>query len=185
MYLSHAPEDEALALAIARSLSRIGAEPYFPSRTSTIQTNNDQINDSNCFIPILTENGFKSPYVNQELGYATARKNLGLFPFVEKSQSTQTISRSTEIIEFDPNNLNDAIYHLISAVRDYVGRNEWIELTLGFVTIHCRRCGRCYTESLPSQEAIAKAIEAKESFVSNCVCNTINYYSPKTFLVSS
>jgi len=187
MYMSYAPEDEAVAILIARSLSRIGAEPYFPSRGSEVsaESNIKQLNDSNCFIPILTDNGFKSSFVNQELGYATAKKNLGLFPFIEKSQPSHTISRSTEKIIFDPDNMDDAIYNLICALRAYVGRNEFIEWVLGFVTIHCRRCDRCYTEPLPSLEDVKSAVEEKKVFNSDCKCNTTNYYSPKTFLIST
>jgi hypothetical protein len=36
MYMSYVPEDEAVAILIARSLSRIGAAPYFPSRGSEV-----------------------------------------------------------------------------------------------------------------------------------------------------
>ena len=54
MYMSYAPEDQAVAILIARSLSRIGAEPYFPSRGSEVsaESNIKQLNDSNCLIPI-------------------------------------------------------------------------------------------------------------------------------------
>lgn len=187
MYMSYASEDEAVAVLIARSLSRIGAEPYFPNRGSEVsaESNIKQLNDSNCFIPILTDNGFKSSFVNQELGYAIAKKNLGLFPFIEKSQPSHTISRSTEKIIFDADSMDDAIYNLICALRVYVGRNEFIEWVLGFVTIHCRRCDRCYTEPLPSLEDVKSAVEEEKLFYSDCKCNTTNYYSPKTFLVST
>lgn len=80
IFIAYAHEDEALAIRVRDSLARIQEfEPYlavdYPSPGENFK---DRIMNAieNCrfFIVFLTENGLKSQWVNQELGYACGVK---------------------------------------------------------------------------------------------------------------
>lgn len=180
VFISYDTKDTDLAETIARSLSRVGIEPYFADRTSfTNRSENEgNINDSNCIVPIISNNSVNSQWVNQELGFATAKKGGSIFALVEKGLTGAYSFENT--ITFDRMYLDDAIYELLGSILAFINRNV-DHLTILYIT--CRRCGRVSQGFLPSKDELYRMIQERKVGYSICSCGTTNSYSPKTFQV--
>ena len=80
IFIAHSSEDDPLAYNVKNALSKIYefrpylAEDYkIPGENFKLRIQK-AIQGSRCFIVLLTENGMKSQWVNQELGFAVAKK---------------------------------------------------------------------------------------------------------------
>ena len=80
IFIAYADEDKAMATQVRDSLGRINEfRPYLAADYPAAGENfKDRIMNAiaacHCFVVFLTENGIKSQWVNQELGYACAVK---------------------------------------------------------------------------------------------------------------
>lgn len=91
MLLSYDTIDRELVERIALCLRRIGIVALLADRSIEAGTEIPDniafhINDSNCFVAILTSSSLTSQWVNQEIGYAYAfrdSRNLLIVPVVE------------------------------------------------------------------------------------------------------
>ena len=60
--------------------------------------------------------------MKQELDFALADSDLGVFPLVEMGETIEHNEYITYITEFERDNIDDANYRLISTLRQYL---EW------------------------------------------------------------
>jgi uncharacterized Zn finger protein len=85
-------------------------------------------------------------------------------------------------VHIERDNIEDAIYRLISALRQYLDRTVTI---VKYVIVICKRCGYVYRVKIPSQEEIDDMVSKNEAYYTECNCRrTINKLNPKTFEVS-
>jgi hypothetical protein len=190
--ISNDPKDDELADIVSRSLTKLsleiplshdrnGLEIYYPNRNENIELTRNQIKDSNCFITVITENSRGSQSMKQELDFALADSDLGVFPLVEMGETIEPNEYTAYITEFERDNIDDAIYRLISALRQYLDRTVTI---VKHVIVICKRCGYVYRVKIPSQDEIDDMVSKNEVYHTECKCRTINKLIPKTFEVS-
>jgi hypothetical protein len=190
--ISNDPKDDELADIVSRSLTKLsleiplshdrnGLEIYYPNRNENIELTRNQIKDSNCFITVITENSRGSQSMKQELDFALADSDLGVFPLVEMGETIEPNEYITYITEFERDNIDDANYRLISTLRQYLDRTVTI---VKHVIVICKRCGYVYRVKIPSQDEIDDMVSKNEVYYTECKCRTINKLNPKTFEVS-
>ena len=88
VFISHSIRDQGLVIAFANILSKFGikvtvAEWYLAPGQSLPQKIFDRIGKSDCVVVLLTRNGIRSNWVQQEIGYALKADKL-LIPLAEK-----------------------------------------------------------------------------------------------------
>lgn len=162
MFLSHATEDIDIVNTIVQSLERIGICPYIADRhigagrrlADNIIAN---IEDSNCFVPILTRNSERSHWVNQEIGAAYALRNyLFTVPVSEEQSMMKGFLEGIEYVSLSRYDLDETIYRLILRLCSYINRNVKI---LRHIETNCPSCKKDYKTILPDQDKINQAIE--------------------------
>jgi hypothetical protein len=178
--ISNDPKDNELADTVARSLTRLGLEIFYPNRNVNIESTRYDIKDSNCFITIITKNSRGFQPMKQELDIALADIDLEVFPLIERGEKFEPSDFITYVTEFDRNNIEDAIYRLISVLREYLDRFHAI---IKGVFVICSRCGYIYRVGMPSQKNIDKLISENEVYSTKCMCGTMNNLNSKTFEV--
>ena len=190
--ISNDPKDDELADTVSRSLTKLsleiplshdrnGLEIYYPNRNENIESTRSQIKNSNCFITVISENSRGSQPMKQELDFALADSDLGVFPLVEMGETIEHNEYIDNITEFERDNIEDAIYRLISALRQYLDRTVTV---VKHIIVICKRCGYVYRVKIPSQEEIDDLVSKNEVYYTECKCRTINNLNPKTFEVS-
>lgn len=189
IFISYDTGDKELVTKITDSLERIGLEPFKAPDHKEIGSDLalkviHAINDSNCFVPILTQNSIKSQWVNQEIGYAYSREELPIFPVVESGlQIKGFVHHTKENIQLDGDNPDNAIHDLISSLRNYINRNL---STVNKIYITCKICTKKYSIDLLSHGEIVRAIEENRLIATHCNgCKSLNNLSPKTFEIKN
>ena len=93
VFISYANEDRNKVDALERALLKTGkyelvivAKRRDPMKSLALKVK-EGIDESDCFVPILTEGSRPTQWINQEIGFATA-KGKDIFPIVEKSLLT-------------------------------------------------------------------------------------------------
>jgi TIR domain-containing protein len=110
-------------ISLARLLSQFGVEPYVaswyltpgePIGDKVVQ----QIRESDCVVALLTQNGMRSSWVNQEIGSANIAGRQ-IIPIVEKGTDRADLGvlQDREYIEYDPQEPQRALL----ATSSYVG----------------------------------------------------------------
>lgn len=180
VFLSYNDSDLALIDRITKILSRIGIVAYsyrhFPEAGEYIpEIIKKNINDSEHFAVLLTEAGFESPWVNQEIGMAFAL-NLLIIPIVQKGVETKGFVELRQRIDYDPNHPEDAIKDLIFRLR-YLCNAMTLQLTCVNENYRSE-----FSINLPTEVQIGEAIEKNGIFSQACPkCKTNVSFSPKTF----
>jgi hypothetical protein len=165
---------------VSRSLTRLGLEIFYPDRNVNIESTRYDIKDSNCFITIITRNSRGFQPMKQELDIALADIDLEVFPLIERGETIELSDFITYVTEFGRDNIEDAVYRLISVLREYLDRFHAI---IKEVFIICSRCGYVYRVGIPSQKNVDKMVSENEVYSTKCKCGTMNYLNPKTFEV--
>lgn len=122
VFLSHSTKDIELVMTIRDDLVKAGITVYLaeenpePDRPLA-QKILDNIKSSNCMIVLLTAIGYRSQYVNQEVG-AAKMSNLPVIPLVEKGIKTRIrgLLEGIEYILFDKTNPREAIKKVVNYV---------------------------------------------------------------------
>lgn len=87
VFISHSCRDRGLVMSLANLLSRFGvevtvAEWYLSPGEPIGKKVFEQIDESDCVVVLLTRNGIRSSWVQQEIGHAMKKKPV--IPIVEK-----------------------------------------------------------------------------------------------------
>ena len=106
IYIAHCEQDEPLAQELARALWTVELESFSSLyRKARILSLAERIRfgvrQSDCFIPILTQQGMISPEVNQEIGLAVGTDQL-IIPLLETGVELPVLLRHLQPIGFYP-----------------------------------------------------------------------------------
>ena len=136
VFISHSVRDQGLVVALANILSKFGidvivAEWYLAPGQSLPQKIFDQIEKSDCVLVLLTRNGIRSNWVQQEIGYALKAKKL-LVPLVEKGIDQKDLGalQSKDRIEYDRRQPQDALIKISTYVKKLKLKKEEQEKAL-------------------------------------------------------
>ena len=107
VFISHSTADQGLVISLANLLSRFGgevfvAEWYLEPGERLDEKVFKQIDTSDCVVVLLTRNGIRSNWVQQEIGYSIKHKPV--IPIVEKGIASQDLAalQGIDYIEYDP-----------------------------------------------------------------------------------
>ncbi len=123
VFISHSTEDQRLVMSLSNLLSRYGmdvsvAEWYLTPGEPLADKINNLINESDCIVILLTQNGMRSKWVQQEIGIALNKKKT-IIPLVARGVNTKELAalQGREYIEFDPNWPGEALVKTASYVK--------------------------------------------------------------------
>lgn len=182
VFLSYAEEDADFAHRIFDILDSLYLYPYayslLPDYGGVVEEN-IKLEISNCDIVLclLTENGIRSPWVNQEIGMAfMAGKRI--IPVIEEGFKREGIIEFRSSINYNPNDLDETIYSILYALR--------LKYNPQKIRLYCESCDEYFDGLLPGIEALNKVIERRgkgENIVWQWGCPNKNHViqiDPKT-----
>ena len=88
VFISHSAQDQGLVISLANLLSKFGvdvsvAEWYLTPGERLDEKVFEQIKKSNCIVALLTRNGMRSSWVQQEIGFSL-QQGKPVIPMVER-----------------------------------------------------------------------------------------------------
>jgi hypothetical protein len=180
VFLSYDAKDTSVVERVWEILRRVKISAYMAERFSeyeyTPETVKKRIRECKCFVVFLTQEGIRSPRVNQEIGIAYAFDRL-MIPIQEKRWRTKGTVALRKYIRYNPSNLEDMIHNLIVRLRVLLSRDH--KQTKGLILV-CS-CGKEFEVDLPSCENILNTIKRKMIYAVECPkCHSKIKYSPKT-----
>lgn len=123
VFISHSTRDQGLVISLANLFTKFGvkvfvAEWYLAPGEPLDKKVFKQIQESDCVVVLLTRNGIRSNWVQQEIGYSLQR-NKPVIPIVEKGITPQDLGtlEGREYIEYDPYQPQQALIKLSTYVR--------------------------------------------------------------------
>lgn len=123
VFISHSTRNQGLVISLANLLSKFGievlvAEWYLTPGERLDEKVVEQIRKSDCVVALLTRDGIRSNWVQQEIGYALA-SNVPLIPLVEKGIDSEALAalQGKEYIEYDPYQPQQALIETSSYVK--------------------------------------------------------------------
>ncbi|RXA20236.1 TIR domain-containing protein [Methanosarcina sp. MSH10X1] len=178
VYIAHCEQDELLAQELVRALWAVELESFSALyRKARILSLGDRIRfgirQSDCFIPILTQEGMRSPEVNQEIGLAVGADQL-VIPLIEAGVELPVLIHHLQPIVFSPEAYEDALGKLIQNLRQLT-RLDWLK-------IKCPYCGEELTQYISPEEEVERALLAGTHLVTRCsYCQRNIQLDPRTF----
>ncbi len=164
VYITHAPDDEDMALQLSRALWRVGLESYaalynLSPAISLAERVSFGIRNSEAMIALLTREGCRSPVVGQEIGLARGL-DLMIIPMLEDGANLPFLIEHLRPLAFREENYRDSIGLLIKTIRD-LSRLEWLKVT-------CPKCEEEMTQYLTPQEEVDSALERGKCLETIC-----------------
>ena len=136
VFISHSTRDQGLVIALANLLSKYGAtvfvaEWHLAPGEKLDKKVFDQILHSDCVVTLLTRNGLRSNWVQQEIGYALHSQK-PLIPLVEKGVELKDLGalQGREYIEYDSVQPQQALLRTASYVKSLKLKKEEQEKAL-------------------------------------------------------
>lgn len=123
VFISHSVRDQGLVIFLSNLLQKFGmevvvAEWYLSPGEPLDKKVFRQIDSSNSVVVFLTQDGMRSNWVHQEIGYALKANKL-LIPLVEKGIDPKDLAalQGREYIEYDPLRPEDALVRASTHVK--------------------------------------------------------------------
>jgi hypothetical protein len=139
VFISHSVRDQSLVILLENLLSKFGisvfvAEWYLSPGEPIDKKVFEQIESSDCIVVLLTQNGIRSNWVQQEIGYSL-KLNKPIIPIVEKGINSQDLGalQGKEYIEFDLFQPWEALNKLSTYVMSLKLKKEEQERNLFFL----------------------------------------------------
>lgn len=136
VFISHSTRDRGLVIALSNLLTRFGIEVFVAEWYLTPGEPIDkkvfsQIEKADCFLVLLTKNGMRSNWVQQEIGYAFRTCKL-IIPVLERGTDSQDLGalEGKEYIEYDPLQPEEAFLKTSKYVKSLKLKKEEKEKTL-------------------------------------------------------
>lgn len=128
VFVSHSTKDLDIVKELAKwlRLNRVVvhvAESQIQAGKSVTKKVSGLLESSDCIIAILTIDGARSEWVNQEIGYAMRAGKL-VVPIVEEGVKVKGFLESLEYIPFDRRNPYDAVTRAVEYLRTLAVRKE-------------------------------------------------------------
>lgn len=178
VYISHCEQDEPLAQELARALWAVEIESFSSLyRKARILSLAERIRfgirQSDCVVPIITQEGVLSPEMNQEIGLAVGVDQL-IIPLIETEIELPVLIRHLQPISFYPEAYEDALGKLIQNIRQLT-KLDWLK-------IKCPYCGEEMTQYITPEEEVERALLAGKRLDTICsYCQRKIYLDPRTF----
>jgi hypothetical protein len=136
VFISHSTRDQGLVMYLARLLQQFGidasvAEWHLAPGEHLDRKILGQIRRSDCVVALLTQNGVRSSWVQQEIGYSLQSDKL-VIPIVEKGIEQKDLAalQGKEYIEYDPYQYQQALNKLSTYVTSLKLKKEEKEKAL-------------------------------------------------------
>ncbi|HCC69180.1 MAG TPA: hypothetical protein DEP99_04765 [Nitrospiraceae bacterium] len=136
VFISHSTRDRGLVIALANLFTKFGVEVFVAEWYLTPGEPLDkkvfaQIEKADCIVILLTKNGLRSNWIQQEIGYAIKNRK-PLIPLVEKGTDPRDLAalQSKEYIEYDPFKPEQALLRASTYVKSLKLRKAEQEKTL-------------------------------------------------------
>lgn len=136
VFISHSAEDQRVVVTLANFLAKFNidvavAEWYLSPGSHIEKQISTQIEKSDCVVVLLTRNGLRSNWVQQEIGYAISKRKI-VIPLVEKGADHNALAslQGKEYIEFDPSNPEVALSKTSTFVKNLKLKKEEQESAL-------------------------------------------------------
>lgn len=122
VFISHSIEDREFVQQLSQAIEKAGATAYLLEEegkpgTNWVQRMKKAIENSECVVTLLTRNGSRSPWVNQEIGFASAYGKR-IIPVVESSVIIGPLLAGKTYIKLDRRSPETAISRIVSAIRN-------------------------------------------------------------------
>lgn len=141
VFISHSTKDQGLVMYLAKLLEKFGvkvfvAEWYLTPGEGLDRKVFTQINEADAMVVLLTRNGIRSNWVQQEIGYAI-KAGKPIIPLVEKGISEEALGalQGREYIEYDTFQPEQALIKAATYIKSLKLRREEQEKTLLVVGI--------------------------------------------------
>lgn len=136
VFISHSAQDQGLVISLANLLSKFDvdvsvAEWYLTPGERLDDKVLEQIKKSDCIVALLTRNGMRSSWVQQEIGYSLQRGK-PVIPMVEKGIEPKDLAalQGREYIEYDRYEYQQALSKLSTYVKSLKLKKEEKEKVL-------------------------------------------------------
>lgn len=136
VFISHSAQDQGLVISLANLLSKFGvdvsvAEWYLTPGERLDEKVFEQIKKSDCIVALLTRNGMRSSWVQQEIGYSLQRDK-PVIPMVERGIEPKDLAalQGREYIEYDRYQYQQALSKLSTYVKSLKLKKEEKEKVL-------------------------------------------------------
>lgn len=136
VFISHSTRDRGLVMTLSNLLTRLGvevfvAEWYLSPGERIDKKVFSQIEKADCIVVLLTRNGIRSNWVQQEVGYAIKSGKI-LIPLAEKGIESRDLAalQGREYIEYDPLQPQRALIKTSTYVKSLKLKKEEREKTL-------------------------------------------------------
>ena len=130
VFISHSSRDQGIVISLANLLSKFGvkvfvAEWYLAPGEQIDTRIFKEIETSNCVVVLLTQEGIRSNWVQQEVGYAIS-KDRHIIPLVEKGTKVGDLAalQGKKYIEYDPYQPQKALIELSTYVNSLKLKKE-------------------------------------------------------------
>lgn len=130
VFISHSTRDQGLVIYLANLLHKFGVTPivaqwYLTPGQALDKKISGHIRTADCILVLLTQNGIRSNWVQQEVG-CSLEQGKPIIPLVEKGIEPEALAalQGKEYIEYDPHQYDDAISKLVSYVESLKLRKE-------------------------------------------------------------
>ena len=136
VFISHSVQDQGLVISLANLLSKFGvdvsvAEWYLTPGERLDEKVFEQIKKSDCIVALLTRNGMRSSWVQQEIGFSL-QQGKPVIPMVEKGIEPKDLAalQGREYIEYDRYQYQQALSKLSTYVKSLKLKKEEKEKVL-------------------------------------------------------
>jgi len=136
VFISHSAQDQGLVISLANLLSKFGvdvsvAEWYLTPGERLDEKVLEQIKKSDCIVALLTRNGMRSSWVQQEIGFSL-QQGKPVIPMVEKGIEPKDLAalQGREYIEYDRYQYQQALSKLSTYVKSLKLKKEEKEKVL-------------------------------------------------------
>lgn len=178
VYIAHCEQDEPLAQELSLALWAVELESFSSLYRKALSLSLAErirfgIRQSDCVIPILSQQGVKSPEVNQEIGLAAGADQF-IIPLLEIGAELPVLIRHLQPIYFSTDTYQDALGKLIQNIRQLT-RLDWLK-------IKCPYCGEEMTQYISPEEEVEIALIAGKHLETRCsYCQRNISLDPRTF----
>lgn len=128
VFISHSTADLGLVYQLKYWLEANGIETYLAEAhpqpgISLSEKVSNAIDQSNCVIAVLTRDGTRSQWVNQEIGYAKKAGRI-VVPLVEQGVPHTGFVQDVEYVSFSRGNPTDAINRIVASLAQLKADKE-------------------------------------------------------------
>lgn len=187
LFVSHAPADLEPVTEIMGPIRNLPFDVYVaveeiePGRSR--RNLKGRLSNSDLMLSFLTESSVDNHWVNQELGYATA-KGIPVLPVVESERYQRGYSKEIEGVEFDRENPEVTVFNLLCRLRSELEPIGELSMPSWYVSFPCSRkgCERTVTLDIERrQKELWQQYEHGNTITAECeACGSRYEFNPAT-----